>query len=142
MEYFRQKNKQTLMIWSLLLSFSLLCAQEMSLHTHDLEHVNEQSHLYAMENGNDHKQLNAAHFSHDTSHDDHHDSEISEVDISPVGVLKNTKTHIFALALIVFVFMLVIFSASRQLIISRRKNRYVIHKRYILSPPLRAPPQH
>ncbi|MDH5259737.1 MAG: hypothetical protein OEX07_17115 [Gammaproteobacteria bacterium] len=140
MEYFRQINKQTLLIWSVLLSFSLLCAQEMSLHTHDLEHGSEQSHLYAMDN--DHKHFSAAHFSHDTSHDVHHDSDISKVDISPVGVLKNTKTQILALALIVFIFMLVNFSASRQLIISRRKSRYVIQKRYILSPPLRAPPQH
>jgi len=142
MEYFRQINKQTLLIWSVLLSFSLLCAQEMSLHTHDLEHANEQSHLYAIENGNDHKHFSAAHFSHDISHDDHHNSEISEVDISPVGVLKNTKTQIFALALIVFIFILVNYYAPRQLIISRRKSRYVIHKRYILSPSLRAPPQH
>jgi len=138
MKYFRQINNRTLLLWSLLLSFSLLCAQEMNLHTHDFKH----GHFDTMEAGSNHHQFIKVHLSHDTSHYDHHNGEISDIDISPIGVLKSAKVRIFALALITFILLLVMRSTSQQLILSRRKNKLVFYKRYILSPPLRAPPQH
>ena len=142
MKYFRQLNKRTLLILSLILSFSLLCAQEVNLHIHDLEHNNKQGHLYASNAESAHNQISLVHLSHDTPHGDHHDREISDIDISPTGVLKNNKFHLFYLALITFIFILVIGLPSLLLLLFRRKSELVFYLRYILSPPLRAPPHH
>ncbi len=124
MNSFRQ-NRRALLLWSLLLCLALLSAHVVKLHIHELD------------NGH----LSKAHFAHDTSHE-HHDKAISEVDSSPDGVLKNVNNSIFAVALFTFFFTLVTFISSRQLVQRWRENKLVLHNYYLLSPPLRAPPQY
>ncbi|MCF6211275.1 MAG: hypothetical protein L3K24_11565 [Gammaproteobacteria bacterium] len=138
MEFFHLANKQALLLWCFLLSLSLLCVQGAKLHVHDLDH----GHIHAMDDVGDHSHLSKAHFAHDTSHDEHHNGVISEVDISPDGVVKNANNSPFTIALIIFFFALVIFFTSRQLVQRCREGKLIFHEYYVLSPPLRAPPQH
>jgi len=143
MKFFHRINKRTLLLWSLLLSLSLLCTQGVGLHVHNVDHGHDDhlSNIYAIDGANDHADMSNAHFTHDTSHNDHHDGLESEFDISPDGLLKYTN-HIFAIALIVFLVTLVMPVSSRRLIHYRRENDFILHRYYVLSPPLRAPPQH
>ena len=135
-------------MWSLLLSLALLCAQGVKLHVHHLDHGhdnhpnNYHSHIHAIDKAGDHDHLSKAHFTHDTSHNDHHDGVVSEVDISPDGVLKNANYSVFALALFALFFTLVIFVSSRQLVQRCRESKLILRSYYLLSPPLRAPPQY
>jgi len=144
MEFFRRINKRTLLLWSLLLCLSLLCAQGVVLHVHSMDHGHDdqQSHIHAADEANDHAHMSKAHFTHDTSHNDHHDSVASEIDVSPDGLLKNSSNNIFAIALISFFFILVMFVPSQRLIHCCRESKLILHRNYVLSPPLRAPPQH
>ncbi len=142
MEFFRLTNKRTLLLWSLLLSLSLLCMQEAKLHVHDLDHGHHHGHTHAIDGAGGHAHLSKAHFAHDTSHGDHHNGVISEVDISPDGVLKNANNSPFTIALFIFFFTLLIFVSSRRLIQRCRESKLILHEYYVLSPPLRAPPQY
>jgi len=144
MEYFRRINKRTLLLWSLLLSLSLLCAQGAGLHVHSVDHGHDelQSHIHGADEADDHTHMSKAHFTHDTSHNDHHDDVVSEIDVSPEGLLKNASNNIFSIALFTFFFILVMFVSSRQLIYCRREGKLILDKYYLLSPPLRAPPQY
>lgn len=126
-----------------MLSLSLLCVQGAKLHVHNLNHGHHHDdHVHAIDNADNHAHLSKAHFAHDTSHGDHHKGVISAVDISPDGVLKNTNNSLFFLALGIFFFTLVIFVASQRLVQHCREGKLIFHEYYVLSPPLRAPPQH
>jgi len=143
MGFFRRINKRTLLLWSLLLSLSLLCAQGVSLHAHSLDHEHDgyHNHTHAIGEANDHTHISKAHFTHDTSHNDHHDGVASEIDVSPDGLLKHSNT-VFAIALVVFLFTLITFVCSRQLLHYCRESKLIPHRHYVISPPLRAPPLH
>ncbi|VAW86310.1 hypothetical protein MNBD_GAMMA16-143 [hydrothermal vent metagenome] len=127
MDYFRQTNRRALLSWALLLSLALLCAQGVKLHVHAIDEVGDDS---------------KAHFAHDTSHSDHHDGVIPKIDISPDGLLKNTHNNVFAIVLFALFFTWMIFISSRPLVHYRRESKLILHSFYVLSPPLRAPPQH
>ncbi len=134
MDSFRQTNRKILLLWSLFLSLALLCAQSINLHVHDLDHTHGADELSG------HTHLSKAHFAHDISHD-HHYGEVSELDVSPDGVVKNLNHSAFAIALFVIFFSLIAFVSSRHVHQRRRKDK-LIHHDYLLSPPLRAPPQY
>ncbi len=147
MNSFRQIDRRTLLLWVLLLSLALLCAQGAKLHVHNLDHGQDNhhndyhSHTHdAIDEVVDHGHLSKAHFTHDTSHNDHHDGVVSEVDVTPDGLLKNTNNNVFAIALFVLFFTLITFVSSRQSVQRCRERKLVRHSRYVLSPPLRAPP--
>lgn len=144
MEFLRRINKRTLLLWSLLLCLSLLCAQGVGLHVHSMDHGEDhhQSHIHAADEANDHAHMSKVHFTHDISHNDHHDSVVSEIDVNPDGLLKNSSNNIFAIALISFFFILLMFVSSRQLVHCRRESKLTPNRYYLLTPPLRAPPQH
>ncbi len=133
MNYFRQLNRRTLLLWSLLLSLALLCAQGATLHIHsDQTHNGDHDHIAAP--------LNKPHSALDISHNEHHDG--SEIDLSADGLLKNTLNKVFTIALFTLFFTLLIFSSSRQFTHHYRKNKLILYSYYLFSPPLRAPPQH
>ncbi len=144
MRFFRQTNKWVLLVLSLVFSLALLCAQGIGLHVHNLDHDpgDHHSHAHAMNGAGEHAHVSKAHFAQDTSHSDHHDGAVSEVDISPEGLLKNSSNNIFAIALIAFFFIFAMFVSLRQLAYRCRESKLILYRRYVLSPPLRAPPQH
>ena len=146
MDFFRQTNKRILLLWSVLLALMLLCAQGVKLHAHDLghgdEHHSSDGHIHAIEATGDHGYLSKVHFAHDTSHSEHHDDVVSEIDISPDGLLKNTNNSVFAIMLFALFFILMVLISSRQLIQRCRESQLILRSCQIFSPPLRAPPQY
>lgn len=144
MKFFRQTNRRVLLVLSLVFSLALLCVQGVGLHVHNLDHDHgdHHGHAHAIDDTGEHAHLSKAHFAQDTSHSDHHDGAVSEVDISPDGLLKNSSNNIFAIALIAFFFIFAMFVSSRQWVHRGRESKLVLYRRYVLSPPLRAPPQH
>jgi len=135
-------------LWSVLLSLLLLCAQGVKLHVHDLAHGYDNhsndsySHIHAIDEAGDHGSLSKAHFAHDTSHHELHDEVISEVDISPAGLLKNTNNSVFAIMLFALFFILMVLISARQLVQRCRESQLILRSCHLFSPPLRAPPQH
>ncbi len=143
MDFFRQIDRRILLLWALLLSLALLCAQGgAKLHVHDLDHGHDDhhSHHHPVDEMADHSHLSKAHFIHDTSHNDHHNGVASEIDVAPDGLLKNSNDNIFPITLFALFFTLITFVPSRWLVTYYRENKRVLHNRYLLSPPLRAPP--
>ena len=144
MNSFRQMSRQALLVWSLLLCVALLGAQGVKLHIHHLDHGsdNQHSHSHTIDEAGDHRHLSQAHFTHDISHDTHHDGAVSEVDISPDGILKNINSSAFAVTLSSLLLTLMIFVSSRQRVQRYRESKLILYRYYLLSPPLRAPPQY
>jgi len=139
MNFFRQTKKRTLFLWVLLLSIALLCAQGVKLHAHSLDHDQEHSHIGVLA-ATEHSQLSKVHLSTDVSHEDHHDEVTSEIDVSSYGFLKKVSNSVLTLAL--FVTLLILFNTGfyRQIFARRHNKIAFIPRRYVNSPPLRAPP--
>jgi hypothetical protein len=118
------------------------------LHVHNLEHGHDEHLDYthvANESRNhahfsNHTHLSKAHYAHDRSHNSQHDGVVYEVDTSPDRVLKNVTNNIFTLAVFLLLFTLVLFSPLRQRVYHHTKNLSALSRRYVLAPPLRAPP--
>lgn len=120
---------------SLLLSLSLLYSHGVTLHVHSLDHS------HAADEASDHSHLSKPHYAHDTSQHGHNDV-VAEFDASPDGVLKNLSNNMLALALFALLFALVLPVPLLRVAQYRRESKPVLNGRYLLSPPLRAPPQH
>lgn len=129
-----------MLLWSLLLILSLLCAQGVTLHIHNLGHEHTELHSLTpdINETNDHPYLSRAHFSHEA----YHDEVISEIDISPDGLLKKMANNLIVIALFIFLFTLARLVSSAHFVRPFRKKKLIIQEHYVLSPPLRAPPQH
>lgn len=140
MHFFRQIDRPTLLLLSLLLSLSLLFAQEVGLHSHSFDHVHGDNHVNVIDDTTKYSHLNSAHFALDASHNDHHHGAIAEIDVSPDGLLKSVNNTIVSIALIILLFLLVMPTPSRKGVHRHRESKLILHKHYILSPPLRAPP--
>ena len=140
---FRQIKKPTLYLWTLLLSVALLCAQGVRLHVHssgqEHEHDLQHSHI-AIEVIAKHSHLSEIHLSTDTSHIDHHDEVLSEIDTSPDGFLKKVSSNILTLALLVTLFTLLLVGFNQQILLRYQDKDAIFTWRYLFSPPLRAPP--
>jgi hypothetical protein len=141
MTFFRQTTKRTLFLWALLLSIALLCAQGVKLHVHSIDHDHDRQHSHiAAEAVAEHSHLSEAHLSSDVSHGDHHDEVVSELDVSPDGLLKKASSNVVVLALLAAVFTLLLPGLYQQIFHRRRDKDAILPWRYLLSPPPRAPP--
>lgn len=142
MNYFRQRKKRTLFLWAFLLSTVLLCVQgvKLQLHAHDIDHDQQYSHIVAGA-AVEHLHRREIHFSTDVSHDDHHDDEVvSEFDASPYGLLKKVSNNVLMLVLLATVFTFLLRGFYQQTFQRRCDNGVILPWRYLLFPPLRAPP--
>jgi hypothetical protein len=88
----------------------------------------------------EHSTVARAHLSIDNSHSDHHVENVLEIDISPNALLKVLSVKVSALALLSTLILLFLsgfypFSFRRV-----HSNNVIFSRRYLLSPPLRAPP--
>ena len=145
MTYFRHINRQSLLLWSVLLSLSLVCTQIVGLHYHSLDHdladhlihdsLNPDIGIHDLEKSH----VNGAHSALDGSHVDHHDGAAT-VDISPDGWLKNTSKNTFSIDIIVLMFVFSVLIAGQKLTYRLQEKITVPDRQYTLSPPLRAPP--
>lgn len=141
MNHFRQMKKSTLLIWTLLLALAILCAQGVKLHVHNFGHDHEQQFSsISPEVVTEHSHLSDIHLTTDISHADHHDEVISEQNASPQALLKQISSYGSMLAIFVITFILILYSAYVVTVHRRFDINIAIARRYILSPPLRAPP--
>jgi len=135
------KNNKILWAWTVVLSIVLLFGNSIKLHIHDLSHSHDQqkSHNLVIGHG-EHLALAQAHLSIDNSHSDHHMENALEIDISPNALLKDLSGKVSALALLstlIILFLSGFYPFSFHLL---HRNNIIVPRRYLLSPPLRAPP--
>jgi hypothetical protein len=140
MIFSQRMQKRTLILWVLLLSIALLCAQGTKLHVHSVGHDHEQRHSVTLEVATQHLHQSGIHLTTDVSHADHHDEVVSEQDANPQALLKKMASYGPMLAIFVIAFIFLLHSFNVITLHYRRKNDLIITRRYILSPPLRAPP--
>lgn len=133
-------QKRTLIIWVFLLSIALLCAQGVKLHIHNFAHDHEPHQSLALEVATEHLHQSDIHLTTDVSHADHHDEVVSEQNANPQALLKKISSYGPMLAIFVIAFTFLLHSFKVITLHYRRDNDLIITRRYILSPPLRAPP--
>jgi hypothetical protein len=140
MIFFQRMQKRTLFLWILLLSITLLCAQSVKLHVHNFALDHEQQHSIATDVMTEHLHQNGIHLTTVVSHAIHHDEVISEQGLNSQALLKKMSSYgpMLAIFVIAFTFLLHRFNVIK--LDYRRDNDLIITRRYILSPPLRAPP--
>jgi len=134
-----------MILWSILLSLSLVFAQGATLHVHDMDHEHHTHHNHGHEvidsaHPAEHSHASKAHFSLDASHNDHHDDITSEVDVSPNGLLKASSAHVLFFAIIAFSLLLTLPARVGQAVRYRGDSDLFHYHCYLFSPPLRAPP--
>lgn len=134
--FFRQTNGWVRRLWIVLLVFSLLCSQSVTLHIHNLDH----NHTSFETSEHDYVSNGKIHSAYDFSHNEHHDGIVYEVNTHSDGVLKNISNTLSVLAILIFPFALLLFIPLAQMIYRYRESRLVLYERHLLSPPLRAPP--
>jgi hypothetical protein len=141
MIFFQRMQKRTLFLWVLLLSIALLCAQGVKLHVHSFGHDHEQRHSIAPEVATEHLHQNDIHLTTDMSHAGHHDEVVSEQGVNSQALLKKISSYGSMLAIFVIAFTFFLHSFNVLTLHTRRDKDVIIIRRYILSPPLRAPPK-
>jgi hypothetical protein len=141
MIFFRRAIKRNLFPWVLLLSVALLCAQGVKLHVHSIDHAHNQQYGHiTIDAAAEHSHRSELHLSHDVSHVDHHDEVVSELDVSPDGLLKKVSSKVVMLVLLATLLSLFLFGFFQQILQRYRDGDAILPWRYLFSPPLRAPP--
>jgi hypothetical protein len=139
---FARNDKYTSMPWALLLCLTLLCVQGTRLHVHYLDCEHEASTgLTTADDNHGHAQHSNIHLVTDSSHHHHSKTGMSELDVSPQGLLKKLSSIDSLLLAIVSIFTLLLPGFTRQAVQQHHDSRFKTLRRYVLSPPLRAPPQ-
>lgn len=114
------------------------------MHAHMLDHGHDEylDHSHLSSEASDHSHMSKPHLSNDTFHNDHSDESVTEIDVTPDGVLKNLSNNIIALALFALLLILVLPVTSHQVRHRAHKDQSSLYHYYLISPPLRAPPHH
>lgn len=142
MALFRQHNKTTFLILIGLLSITLLCAQSLQFHIHSLDHgpVQEFGHeSILIDSKHDHPA--SMHLSIVTSHADHHDFVVNEMDASPDTLVRQSSINVPSMDLLILLFTL-FFLGTFALCIARilHIDGLLPRRRFYFVPLLRAPP--
>ena len=141
MTIFHQMKKRTLFLWVVLLSITLLCVQSMTLHIHAFDQDHEQGYSHIGEEAvNEHSHLTEAHLSSDISHYYHHDEIMSEIDVNQDALMKKVSSNVIVLAFFSIVITILLSNIFLRIFYRHRNDNINIPWRYLLSPPLRAPP--
>ena len=134
-------KKRSVVLLTVFLSVALLCPPEMKLHIHNFKHNHVSQHENILSEGFiEHSHVSKAHLSVDNTHLDQHNAVMSEVDISPDGLLKKMSGDVFTLFLLVSVLVLLLLSSYQYIFQFRRNDKPYFSSRFLKSPPLRAPP--
>jgi len=141
MNFFRAYHKSNLLLWVTLLSLTLLCTQHLQLHVHSLDHEPYQHHDNLLSNNSDHSHIVTKHLSIDTSHQDHHDEVMLEMNASPDTISHSSSAQVPSFDLLILYILLLVLGAYRSLGFKTRPFAEGIRKRHFyLIPQLRAPP--
>ena len=120
----------------------LLFAQNLQLHAHSLDHGPIQNHDPQPEMIDDeygHGEL--MHLSLDSSHADHHDSLVVEMDAFPDTVFQTSSIKASSVDLFILVISLIILGTCFLYLPSTTRRTYFLpDKQFDLFPLLRAPP--
>ena len=142
MLFFRQLQKPTSLLWTLVLSITILCAQGVKLHVHNFDHEHG-SHHDQIDIGNiDHLHGHEIHLANDVSHIDHHEGSIPELDVSPDGLLKKVSNSVLALAALALFLIVFVPRLTRETFQQYYYSKLRLSRPCYYSPPLRAPPQY
>ena len=143
MQYFRRINQRVKLSWGILFCVALLFAQSATLHVHMLEHDHEhhQHHEQVIDDGHEHHaHMSWVHLSNDTTHDNHHETLGTEVEVTPEVWFKHFSNSVFTIAFIAFILCLILPPLVRSIL---RPPHLILSESGSLcffSPPLRAPP--
>jgi hypothetical protein len=116
----------------------LLCAQSVTLHVHSFEHDPIQTH-HSIDDIAGHTHHSDAHFTIDSSHQEHHDGSSVEVDACPDCLINQHSVNAKTIALLSFAFSLFLPLLFRRFFPSLYQE-VSSFRRFYLAPPLRAPP--
>ncbi len=126
-----------------MISIMLLCAQNLQFHVHSLDHHGPlQQHDSEIEmNNGEHGQIAMKHLSIDSSHADHHDLLVIEMDAGPDTIFRQSSINGSSVALFALIFTLLILGIY-ALYVPRTRSliNFVPNRRFHLFPLLRAPP--
>lgn len=126
-----------------MISIMLLCTQNLTFHIHSLDHhepLQQHDSQIEMNNG-EHDHIAMKHLSIDSSHDDHHDLLVVEMDASPETIFKQPSLNGSSVALFALFFTLLILGIyTRYIPRACGLTIFVPVKRFHLFPLLRAPP--
>jgi hypothetical protein len=142
MAMFWQRNKKTSLFLIGLLSITLLCAQSVQFHIHTVDHapVQEFGHgSILIDSKHDHPA--SMHLSIDTSHVDHHDLVVNEMDVSPDTLVRQSSIDVPSMDLLILLFTLFFLGIFALYIIRiRHIDGLLPRRRFYFVPLLRAPP--
>lgn len=142
MNFHWRKNKRIFLLLTALLSVALLSTQHLQFHVHSTDHgpARDFDDTF-LTNDLEHSHAVTRHLSIDTSHADHHDVLIHEVDASPDGLVKMSSIVTPSKSLIALLFV-IIFPGLFILLSNRirHKDELAPLRRCYFTPPLRAPP--
>ena len=143
MNFSRQPRKPVFFLWIVMISIMILCTQNLQFHVHSLDHPEPlQQHDSQIEMHNiEHGQFAMKHLSIDSSHVDHHDLSVVEMDASPQTILKQLTMNGASVALFALIFTLIL-SGFYALYVPGTHSliSFVPIRRFHLFPLLRAPP--
>ncbi len=150
MSVFHLAPKWLLLLLSLLFSLLLLLSQGATLHVHNLHHQHATDvhsdgsaiHGSAIHSPTVHSHVRKAHSAYHQSHHEHHHDVVLEFEVIPDGVLKNLADNFFIFVLFVSLFSLLLFAPLLRVAQYYRENKSILYGHYLISPPLRAPPQY
>jgi len=126
-----------------MISIMMLCTQNLQFHVHSLDHhgpLQQHETQIEMHNGG-HGQIAMKHLSIDSSHADHHDLSVVEMDASPEAILKQLSMNGASVALFALIFTLIILGFYALYVPRTRSlTNFLPIRRFHLFPLLRAPP--
>ncbi|NQY25688.1 MAG: hypothetical protein HRT92_00760 [Piscirickettsiaceae bacterium] len=137
---FRQLRNRSLILWVLLLSIAVISAQGSVLHVHNFGSDHDSRDSIAPEIAAQHSHQHGVHLAKDISHYDHHDEVIAEIDTNHQALLKKSSSNNTILAILIVMITLLVYRFYMQSIVRRHDDNVTLVLRYLLSPPLRAPP--
>lgn len=141
MIFLRGMRKASRTLWVAWISLALLLAQSASLHIHTASHDHlPEQHDHSHGLSHSHHHASDIHLSIDPAHGDHHSELIPEVEITPDGLVKKFSNPLLMLALFAAVLVLLLPGVCREIFNAHLRRRLILPWRYIVSPPLRAPP--
>ena len=144
MNYFRQMNKKVRTIWFLILTISILLAQGIKYHIHSIA----QEHHHSIDSTHDSIEKLPEHFhftqvhSANNNHDNLEHDNTLEFEVKSNGILNKISVLSFLLDLLFILVSFTIFINLSHATIRYRRNHkaFLSYWRYLLAPPLRAPP--
>jgi hypothetical protein len=141
MMFANRRNQSVSLIGIMLLSLMLVCAQGSRLHIHflDCEHPSNPASALTVD-ADPHPPHAKIHLVTQDVHVMHASDGLSELDISPQGLLQKSPAFNMLMPLILSLFIFIGPIGSDRVFPLPRCRGGIVHWRYTLSPPLRAPP--